>query len=88
MAIFWKGWAWVVTLIENPKTVNVIIGLLIAVTLGVSVADFFYDKHGHYGWEEIVGFHTFYGFVSCVGLVLAATQMRKVVMQDEDFYDD
>jgi len=81
-------WARVVKLIEHPMTVNVVIGALLFITAAVTLADFGYHKHGHYGFEEITGFHTFYGFVSCVGLVLAATQMRKVVMQDEDFYDD
>ena len=75
-------------LLEHPRAVNVVIGVLVLVTLVVTLWDFGYDKHEHYGFEEYIGFHTFYGFVSCVGLVLAATQMRKVVMQDEDFYDD
>ncbi len=83
-----KLWAPVARLIGHPMTVNVVIVCLILVTATVTVWDFTYHKHGHYGFEEYVGFHTFYGFVSCVGLVLAATQMRKVVMQDEDFYDD
>jgi hypothetical protein len=74
--------------LDDPKHVWWIIYLLIAATALVTFADFFYDKHGHYDWEEIPGFHAFYGFVCYVGLVLAATQMRKVVMQDEDLYDD
>ena len=34
------------------------------------------------------GFHAAYGFISCVLLVLAATQMRRFVKRDEDYYDD
>jgi hypothetical protein len=33
------------------------------------------------------GFYAVYGFVSCVLLVLAAKQMRKVLMRREDYYD-
>ena len=56
-----------------------------AVVVGL---DFTYHKHGHYSFENIPGFHAAYGFISCVLLVLAATQMRRFVMRDEDYYDD
>ena len=36
----------------------------------------------------IVGFYCIYGFAACVALVLLATEMRKVIMRDEDYYDD
>jgi len=47
-------------------------------------------KHAHEGfwWENWVGFFAFYGFVACVVLVLIAKQMRKVIMRDEDYYDE
>lgn len=32
-------------------------------------------------------FYAFYGFAACVLLVLAATQLRKVLMRREDYYD-
>ncbi len=66
---------------------KVVIGLGVICTL-VVVLDFTYDKGGHYGWETWVGFHAAYGFVSCVGLVLAATQLRKLLMRDENHYGD
>ena len=40
------------------------------------------------GIEKIPGFYAFYGFIGCVVLVLLATAMRKVLMRDEDYYDD
>ena len=54
---------------------------------GSVIADFFYHKHTHYGFQGIYGFDAFYGFVSCVLLVLAAKQLRKLLMRDEDYYD-
>ena len=72
--------------VEASK-VKRIIQVLLLICTAVVVADFFYDKHGHYGVEKIVGFHALYGFVSCVLLVIVATAMRKVVMRDEDWYD-
>jgi uncharacterized membrane protein len=37
------------------------------------------------GW---FGFYAIYGFVACVLLVLAATQMRKLLMRGEGYYDE
>jgi hypothetical protein len=53
----------------------------------LGLADFFYDKQVDFSWEAWTGFYGFYGFLSCVGLVLAAKQMRKVLKRREDYYD-
>ncbi len=76
-----EGW------FDKPANVNKIIWALCTVCAASVLADFFYHKHGHYGFQEWIGFDAWYGFVSCVLLVLAAKQLRKVVMRDEDYYD-
>jgi len=74
----------------EPSKVKVIIGFLFFIC-AMSVAAEFLPSHPHEfeGLEYInsFGFHAWYGFASCVLLVLAAAQMRKVVMRDEDYYD-
>lgn len=49
--------------------------------------DFTYEKHGHLPIENGIGFHAWYGFVSCVALVLAARGLRRILMRDEHYYD-
>ncbi len=34
-----------------------------------------------------MGFDAIYGFVACVGLVIAAKGLRVLLMRDEDYYD-
>jgi hypothetical protein len=72
---------------DQEKNVNKIVWALVAMCTASVLADFFYHKHTHYGFQGFVGFDAFYGFVSCVLLVLAAKQLRKVLMRDEDYYD-
>ena len=55
-------------------------------TLSV-LLDFTYDKHGHLPIEDTIGFHAWYGFVSCVALVFAARGLRRILMRDEHYYD-
>ena len=61
--------------------------MLFVVCLVVLAADFFYHKHGHYGFEEIFGFHAAFGFATFFGLVLVGKHLRKLLMRDEDYYD-
>ena len=58
-----------------------------ALCVVVTFADLFYEKHGHYDAEHWFGVHGLYGFVSCVLLVLAAKELRKLLKRDEDYYD-
>jgi len=44
-------------------------------------------RHAERWWEGLPGFYPIYGWVSCVFLVLAAKQLRKILMRDEDYYD-
>ena len=48
----------------------------------------FYDKHGHFGFEEWIGFHGLFGFVTFFLAVLAGKHLRRVLMRKEDYYDD
>jgi len=73
--------------LDNPGNVNKIVWAL-CISCGLLVlADLFYHKHTHFNFEGWFGFYGFYGFVACVGLVVAAKQLRKIVMREEDYYD-
>ena len=73
--------------LEKPGRVNQIYWSLWIVCGLLVVADLFYHKHTHFDMEKWFGLYGFYGFVACVSLVVAAKQMRKVLMREEDYYD-
>jgi uncharacterized membrane protein len=63
---------------------------LCALVLLVDVLDLIgvgYHKHPHFDAEGLPGFYGIYGFVACVALVLAAKQLRKLVMRGQRYYD-
>ena len=62
--------------------------VLIAALALLFCADLFYDKHAHFDWEGWFGFHALFGFLTFFGLVLAGKHLRKLLMRDEDYYDD
>ena len=73
--------------LDDPRNVRKIVYALVVVCVVLVLLDFFYDKHAHFAFEDWFGFFAWFGFVGCVGLVLAAKEMRKVLKRDEDYYD-
>jgi len=45
-------------------------------------------SHAGFAFESWPGFYAFFGFVACVALVLAAKELRKLVMRPESYYAD
>lgn len=73
--------------LDERSNVDKVFYALCAICLMILVADLFYDKHGHYSFEEIVGLHAGFGFLAYLGLVLLSKQLRRILKRDEDYYD-
>ena len=69
-------------------SVKMLIRLLVIACVLLVAADFVYDKHGHFGFEEWIGFHGLFGFVTFFLAVLAGKHLRRVLMRKEDYYDE
>ena len=75
--------------LDEPKNVDKIVYTLYGVCALLLLVDLVpYKHHLHYGFESWIGFYGIYGFVSCVGLVLAAKVLRMILMRPEDYYDE
>lgn len=61
-------------------------GLWVVCALLLSI-DLFLHRHEDFTFAMLFGFHGLYGFFACVVLVLAAKQLRRVLMRGEDYYD-
>lgn len=73
--------------LEDTRNVNLIVYALYAVSALLLVIDPWIHKHGPFAIEHWWGFYGIYGFVGCVFLVLAAKELRKLVMRSEDYYE-
>ena len=79
-------------LFDQPRNVRRLIWVFFALCVLLLGADLLFHRHlnfaeGVFPVEGWFGFYAIYGFVACVLLVLTATQMRKVLMRREDYYD-
>ena len=74
--------------LDNPRNVDRIVWALYGACVGLLAIDWFVPKHGPFAIEHLFGFYGIYGFAACFGLVLAAKEMRRIVMRPEDYYDE
>ena len=79
-------------LFDQPRNVRRLIRVFFVICVLLLGADLLFHRHlnfaeGVFPVEGWFGFYAIYGFVACVLLVLTATQMRKVLMRREDYYD-
>lgn len=74
--------------LDEPNNVKKVFWAVCLLCAAVFVADAFYHKHIHFAAEGWFGFYGIFGFVACVGLVLAAKVLRKILIRPEDYYDD
>lgn len=73
--------------LDKPTSVERIVKSIYAVCALLFIIDFAVHKHGPFAIEYWYGFYGVYGFVACVGLVVAAKQLRRILIRPEDYYD-
>lgn len=78
--------------LDEPRNIHRLIWAFFAICILLIGLDLIIHRHlsfdeGVLPVEGWFGFYAIYGFVACVLLVLAATQLRKVLMRREDYYD-
>jgi uncharacterized membrane protein len=75
------------TWLDHPKNVNRLFWGLVAIGVGLTVADLAYHKHALFEWEGWFGFEAFYGFLAVTVIVVGALALRRLVMRPEDYYE-
>lgn len=73
--------------LDDMRNVDKVFWGVVAICALLVLSDFFYHRHGDLSFDSSFAFYAWFGFVACVGLVLAAKEMRKLLMRDESFYD-
>ncbi len=72
---------------DRPVVIEWILRIFYFCCALLVIADLVVHRHIYTAIEEVPAFYALYGFIACVVLVLIATQMRKMLMRDEDYYE-
>lgn len=73
--------------LDQPRNVERIVWCVYGVCALLLLVDVLVHKHGPYAIEHLFGFYGIFGFVACVGLVIAAKGLRVILMRPENYYD-
>ncbi|MHA1568744.1 MAG: hypothetical protein ACTSXZ_04690 [Alphaproteobacteria bacterium] len=73
---------------DEPRNILTVLRGFYVVCALLLLIDILYHRHVIHAWESLFGFYALFGFVACVVLVLVAKEMRKVLMRDQDYYED
>ncbi|MCZ6447180.1 MAG: hypothetical protein O7F75_10640 [Alphaproteobacteria bacterium] len=73
--------------LDKPGSVTLVYRAVWVVCGLLAVADFFYAQHPVFEFESFPVFYGLFGFIVCVGLVLGAKELRKILKRAEDYYD-
>ena len=62
--------------------------VLIIVALMLLVLEFVFHRHAEVEIENLVFFPALYAFVVCVAIVLGGIVLRRLIMREEDYYNN
>lgn len=71
----------------RPSVIKWVLRGFYSICLFLFALDFFVHRHIETSIEKLPAFYAVYGFVACVLLVLIASQMRKLLMRGEHYYE-
>ena len=71
----------------RPKTIRILWVLFIRVLAGTVLADFVVEHHPHFRLDRLFGFGAWFGFASCVVLILFAKAIGFVLKRTDTYYD-
>jgi hypothetical protein len=80
----------VVDYVGNPENSAKLKKMLYISLIIIVISDFFATRHHpHYIWDTIPGWSAFYGFVSCVLIIIVSKFIghQGGVMKREDYYE-
>ena len=74
-------------LLRKNNTRKLWIGFIAILILTV-LAGLFVHQHESFGIEDSFGFFAWYGFITCVGMVVFAKLLGLILKRPENYYDD
>lgn len=71
----------------KPETIRSIwigFGVILALTVA---GDLFVHHHEHFGIDDSFGFYAWYGFLTCLGMVVAAKVLGIFLKREDTYYE-
>jgi hypothetical protein len=73
--------------LARPATIRLLWIAFIASLVLTVLAGLFVEHHGPFGLENTFGFNAWYGFLSCVALIVLARALGVFLKRRDDYYE-
>lgn len=74
--------------LRRPETIQKLWIGGIALLVALALLDFVVEPHPHFGIDGTFGFYSWYGFLTCVAMVVGAKALGLILKRKDDYYDD
>jgi len=68
---------------NNIRKLWIVFIAILAITV---IAGLFVHQHVYFGIEDSFGFYAWYGFITCIGMVILAKLLGIFLKRSEDYY--
>ncbi len=72
----------------RPRNIRRLSRLAVALLAVIALLDFAIDPHGAFGIDGTVFFYSWYGFATCVAMVVLAKLAGIFLKRKDSYYDD
>lgn len=73
--------------LARPETIRRLQIAFVALLVALVLLDLLVDHHPHFTLEAIFGFGAWFGFLSCVGLIVFAKALGFFLKRPDTYYD-
>lgn len=74
--------------LERPRTIRMLWGVFIAILAATVGAELFVHPHGYFGIDGSFGFNAWYGFATCVAMIVVAKVLGMLLKRPDSYYDE
>lgn len=71
----------------RPRTIRLLWVIFILILILLLLPDLYIHQHAHFGIEASFGFYAWYGFATCVAMVVVAKLLGIFLKRKDTYYD-
>lgn len=74
--------------LKRPRSIRLLWKIFIGILALTLVFDTLVHQHDYFGIEDSFGFFAWYGFITCIVMVLTAKLLGILIKRTDSYYDD
>ena len=73
--------------LERPRTIRILWIIFLSILMFTVLAGLFIDEHGYFRLDGTFAFNAWYGFSTCIGMVVVAKLLGRLLRRKDSYYE-